>query len=196
MKSASPPLLPLLRSEAQGRLLAEILLHPAEEHSITDLAHRANAPLATVVREVNRFEDAGIAVSRAVGRSRMVRADNGGAIARPLTELVALTFGPPVVLADELAEVPAIQEVFLHGSWAARLAGRRGPAPQDVDVLVVGTPNRSDLDAAADRAERRLGMRVDIRIRSPEQWAAAEDLFVLQLRSKPLYRLDLRMREP
>jgi DNA-binding transcriptional ArsR family regulator len=117
MKSSAPTLLPLLRSKAQGQLLAVILLRPAEEHSITELVELSGSSLATVVREVNSFEQAGLATSRRVGRNRLVRARRDGPLVRPLSELLAATFGPPAVLAEELTGIAGIDDAYLYGSW-------------------------------------------------------------------------------
>jgi hypothetical protein len=42
-----------------------------------------------------------------------------------------------VVIAEEFA-IPGVKQVVIFGSWAARYAGRAGPPPHDIDVLVVG----------------------------------------------------------
>ncbi len=189
MKSAAPPLLPILRSEAQGRLLADILLHPDEERSITGLVALSGSSLATVVREVNRFEQAGVAQSRHIGRNRMVRARADSPLTRPLQELLAATFGPPAVLAEELSGVDRIEAAYLYGSWTARYLGDPGPAPHDIDVLVIGTPSREVLDGAADRAEHRLGLPVQITVRTAKSWAGEDDPFLAEVRRRPLLAL-------
>jgi hypothetical protein len=179
MKSAAPPLLPILRSEAQGRLLADILLHPDEERSITGLVALSGSSLATVVREVNRFEQAGVAQSRHIGRNRMVRARADSPLTRPLQELLAATFGPPAVLAEELSGVDRIEAAYLYGSWTARYLGDPGPAPHDIDVLV----------GAADRAVHRLGLPVQITVRTAKSWAGEDDPFLAEVRRRPLLAL-------
>jgi hypothetical protein len=78
-----------------------------------------------------------------------------------LTELLTLTFGPHVVIADEFAELADTDRVLIYGSWAARYHGQRGRLPNDVDVLVIGSPDRTATHATAARAERRLGMPVN-----------------------------------
>ena len=46
MRSAAPELLPIFRSMLQADILAALLLNPEREYSLTDLAHRLDAPLA------------------------------------------------------------------------------------------------------------------------------------------------------
>jgi hypothetical protein len=72
---------------------------------------------------------------------------------------------------------------YLVHDWASRYAGERGPAPHDVDVLVIGTPDRDEVYEAARRAQGRLGREVNPTIRKPEQWHGAQDGFARQLRT-------------
>jgi len=64
-----------------------------------------------------------------VGRNRMLRAAAGSIVTRPLTDLLAVTFGPLPVLSELLATVPGIDAAYIYGSWAARYDGEAGPLP-------------------------------------------------------------------
>jgi predicted nucleotidyltransferase len=169
MRSNAPALLPVLRSRHQAELLTWLYLHPGAEYSVTELAARLEVPLTTVHREVVRLDEAHLTTSRSQGRNRLVRADVSHAAARPLTQLLEITFGPPVVIEEEFDRLGA-DAVIVFGSWAARYAGETGPPPNDVDVLVVGNIDRTDLYDAADRATARLGLEVNPVLRSRSQW--------------------------
>ena len=60
MKEPSPVLLPLLRSRAQGDIIAWIMLHPEQEASLTEIAEATHTSGPTVMREVDRLADAGL----------------------------------------------------------------------------------------------------------------------------------------
>ena len=75
--------------------------------------------------------------------------------------------------------------MVLYGSWAARYDGVDGPAPADVDVLVVGTPQRAAVYAAAERAEARLSIPVNPVVRSPARWAAGDDPLIASIKAGP-----------
>ena len=97
------------------------------------------APHAVVHKEVSRLVDAGILVDSRRGRSRFVRANPDYRLLRPLTELVAGTYGPvPVITELVRSECSGVEEAYIYGSWAARYDGDPGATPADVDVLVVG----------------------------------------------------------
>jgi DNA-binding transcriptional ArsR family regulator len=193
MRVQSPALLPLLRSQVQGDLLALMYLEPEREFTVTEAAHRVESSLRAVHHEIGRLVQAGLLADRRHGNNRLVRAVTDSPLSRPLTDLLAVTYGPLPVLTSGLAAVRGVERAFIYGSWAARYTGEPGPPPHDVDVLVVGGADPDELDVVAQAAERRLGREVNIRRIKPETWAqpASEDAFLTSVRSRPLIELDL-----
>jgi hypothetical protein len=128
---------------------------------------------------------------------RLLQANLDGPLARPLTELLTLTYGPAAVLRDLLAAIHGIDEAFIYGSWAARYAGEPGPPPRDVDVLVVGDADEDDIFEAARVAERRLGREVNIHRVSAKAWhGPGRDPFLTSVRSRPLVSIDTQEDRP
>jgi predicted nucleotidyltransferase len=184
MRTDAPPLLPILRSQLQGELLAAVLLTD-REHSVSELATMLRAPIPTVAREVARLADAGLFASHRVGTARLVSAGRASPLAEPLTELIARSFGPTAVLAREFSSVAGVDRVEIFGSWAARFRGEPGPPPGDVDVLVIGSPDPDDVHDAIDRAERVLRREVNAVVVSADRWKTSKDAFLKHIRSAP-----------
>jgi DNA-binding transcriptional ArsR family regulator len=174
--------MPIFRSRHQADLLAWLFLHPDQEYTITELAHRLDVPLPTLHREVQRLVDAGLLQARTIGRSRLLRANTDNRAAAPLTQLLELTFGPHVVVAEEF-DIPGVELALIFGSWAERYHGATGPPPNDVDVLLIGTPDRRDVYDAADRAQARLGLPVNPVVRTPSQWRTHGDELIKQVKA-------------
>jgi len=192
MRTAPPALLPLLRSRVQGELLALLYLHPDSEYSLTDAARHIGVTPRGVHAEASRLVAGGLVLDRRVGNTRLLRAAHGTPLTRPLTDLLAVTYGPLPVLTDALSSVPGVGRAYIYGSWAARYVGEIGPVPVDVDVLVIGTADLDDLEEAARKSEPVLGREVSIRRIRPDVWDAedASDPFLTSVRSKPLVELD------
>ncbi len=186
MRSEAPPLLPVFRSRHQGELLAVLLLHPDREYTLTDLSRRLKTPLTTLQREAGRLVEAGLVSQRRVGRARLLTAAPANRYVRPLTQLVTLAFGPHLVVEEEFQSLDGLDAVMIYGSWAARYHGEVGPPPNDVDVFVIGQPDRTQVYEAADRAERRLELPVNPTVRSRRRWMEAADALVRQVRSSPV----------
>jgi hypothetical protein len=193
MRSGSSPLLPLLRSRVQGDLLALLYLHPNRDYSLTEAAALIGASVKTVHTEASRLIAAGFIRDSRRGNVRLLRAVTDTPVSRPLTDLLAVTYGPLPVLNDLLADVEGITQAFIYGSWAARYLGEPGPVPGDVDVLVVGTADPDDLDEIGRAAQSRLGRPVDIRRIRPAAWVSPDptDPFLASVRERPLVELHL-----
>lgn len=198
MRSGSPPLLPLLRSRVQGDLLALLYLHPDRDYSLTEAAALIGASVKTVHTEASRLITAGFVRDSRRGNVHLIRAVTDSPVSRPLTDLLAVTYGPLPVLNDLLAGVEGITHAFIYGSWAARYLGEPGPVPGDVDVLVVGTADPDDLDEIARAAQHRLGRPVDIRRIRPAAWASPDpaDPFLASVRERPLLQLRVPIPDP
>jgi len=188
-RSGPPPLLPLLRSRLQAEVLTLVLLNPEREWTLTELAWRVGSAVSSVQREVVRAEQAGVMTSRRVGKTRLVKAARSPLTA-PLTDLLLRSFGPRQVLAEEFSGVPGIERAYLFGSWAARYAGQEGRSPADLDVLVIGVPDRDALDDAAQRAGARLAREVNVTIRSADWWRSGDDGFHSELMRRPLVQVS------
>lgn len=189
MKEGTPLLLPLLRSRVQAEVLATVLLQPGREWSLSELARLLGASVATVHREVDRAQEAGVVSSRRLGNTRLVRAEPGGTLTAPLTELLLRSLGPKQVLEAALEDIAGIDAAYIFGSWAARYAGERGAAPADIDVLVIGQPDRDALDEMVAGVERRLARPVQLTIRRQGWWDEGDDAFRKEIAKRPLVEL-------
>jgi DNA-binding transcriptional ArsR family regulator len=182
--------LPVLRSQQQGEILALLLGDPDLELSLTEIAARTGAPHASVYREIERAEQAGLVVSRKVGNTRLVRANTASTYYAGLAEILTKAFGIPAVLAEALRPVHGITAAYIYGSWAARYEGRIGQRPVgDIDVLVLGEPDRDQLYAALSDAEKRLGRPVQATIRDADWLDTGSGAFHDTVTSRPLLRL-------
>ena len=186
MRGAAPPLLPIFRSRLQGELLALVLVDPARSWTIEELADRTGHPYQTVATEVRRLQDAQLVHVQTVGRTKLLSANESSPYVRPLTQLVLMSFGPPLVISEEFGTVSRIEQLMIYGSWAARYEGEVGPAPNDIDLLVIGRPDRDEVHEAALRAQQRLGREVNVTLRTRDAWDKASDGFTRQVRSSPL----------
>lgn len=193
MKTSAPALLPILRSEAVGELLARLFVNPDRAWTLSELAGAAGVSLPTANREVSRMAAAGLLTQSRIGRSQQIRPNTSARVFEALQRLIVLTYGPVPVLEHALRDVDRIERAFVYGSWAARHEGIAGPEPDDVDVLAIGQPDPDEVYDAGEAARRRLGRLVNIRVVRPSVWADLEsdDPFLRQVRASPLVPLSL-----
>lgn len=186
VRAPAPPLLPIFRSQLQGELLALVLADPARRWTLDELAERTGEPYQTVATEVRRLQEAELLEATTVGRTKLLSANEASPYRQPLSQLAIMTFGPPIVIGEEFATVDGIEAIYIYGSWAARYHGEHGAQPHDIDVLVIGRPDRDEVYDAARRAQQRLGREVNVTQRTRKQWDTATDGFSEQVRSSPM----------
>jgi predicted nucleotidyltransferase len=181
----APALMPIFRSEAQARILAWLLLAPEREQPIASLVPIAGVAQPNILREVNRLVEAGLLRERRAGHTRLVAADTSSPYYQPLVQILGRAYGPAQAVPEELTDVPRIERAVIVGSWAQRFQGEPGPPPNDVDVVVVGTPDRRALRRANARLEERLGVPVQITVVTPKEWDAKSSGFLADVQQRP-----------
>ena len=98
----------------------------------------------------------------------------------------------PAVLAEVLRGVGGITGAYIYGSWAARHQGQAGQRPVgDIDVLILGDPDRDQLYAALSTAEQRLARPVQATIRDRDWLESGSGAFHDTIATRPLLRLAL-----
>ena len=177
-------MLPLFRSQTQAEVLAVLLLHQDEEHTLTELAEQTGASVPSVHREVSRLVESGLLLDRTQGRNRLVKANPRHPATESLTRLVEVSFGPQTLVAEAFSRLGA-EKVMIFGSWAARYLGEAGETPHDIDVLVIGDVSRTDMYEAADEVQARLKLPVNPVLRTLRQWNSSEDRLITQVKASP-----------
>ena len=192
LRGPAPSLLPILRSRQQGEILTAILGEPEAELSLAALAERLGVPYPSVHREIERAEQAGLVVSRRLGNVRLVRANPASPYYAGLTDVLVKAFGPPTVIGAELQGISGINEALIFGSWAARYHEEQGPRPVgDIDLLVLGDPDRDALYEATARASNKLGREVQVTIRKPGWITTGSGTFHDTVTSRPIVPVPL-----
>jgi predicted nucleotidyltransferase len=177
--------MPIFKSDAQARILAWLLLVPEREQPIATLAPVAGVAQPSTLREVNRLVQAGLLKERRAGNTRLVSADTASPYYQPLVQILGRAYGPAQAVPEELADVFGVESAVIVGSWAQRFHGESGPPPADVDVVVIGNPDRRALRRANSRLEQRLGMPVQLTVVSREEWKDQASGFLQEIRRRP-----------
>jgi hypothetical protein len=152
MRTKGSPIAPIFRTANQGQALTRIYLRPQLQWTLAALARDIGVSHSTLHHEITRLGTTGLITIKTVGRSRVLLPNLEHPLARPLTEILEYIYGPRAVIAEEFSSVQGVKRLLIFGSWAARHSGVPGSGPHDIDVLVVGDPDRGAVYAAGDRA--------------------------------------------
>lgn len=181
--------MPLLgTSRTRRRILEEFFTRPQTVLHVRELARRTGIAPGLAQRELRQLETWGILTSETVGRARRYQVDERSPILAELRSLFQKTVGVEQRLRRALEGLPDVEAAAIFGSYAA---GRDRPG-SDLDVLIVGRPDRIALSERLAPLERELGREVNTTVLRPDELArmAREGSgFVADVLGKPLIPL-------
>lgn len=155
----------LLRSELRRKVLTFFYVNRGARVYVRQLAEALGADSTNVSRELGRMEREGLLRSEVEGRQLYYSLNRESPVLKPLFELLRGSIGVEPALREALAKVEGIKGAWLYGSFAKNEAD----AQSDIDVLIVGRPDATELAAAARKAERALRREINYTVlTSPE----------------------------
>lgn len=142
------------RSQVRERILVEFFAKPDTRKHVREVARLVGASAPAVGEELARLADLGVLRTEQVGRSLVYSVNDASALVPDLKNLVQKTLGVAALLRAALTNLPGVESAYVFGSHASG----RETAASDVDLLVVGAPDRVALSerlAGVERAIRR-----------------------------------------
>lgn len=175
----------LLLGDYHLRLLALLLLRPAQDFHLREIERLTAVPAGTAARELKRFLEAGLVTRRESGNQVRYQANRGCIVFEELSSMLRKTAGLADVLRDALHPIARkITGAFIFGSAAQ---GKEGPF-SDVDLMIVGTPTFEEVVAVLPQAQLALGRSINPVIFSEadfEARRAVNDGFLARVLAEP-----------
>jgi predicted nucleotidyltransferase len=134
------------RSRIRRSILALLLDAPERRMHLRGIARAVSTSAGTAARELGRLEDAGIIRRTREGNQVYFQARPDQPRFGELRALVRETIGAPMVVRRHLAVLSGVERAVIFGSYARGTVD----ADSDVDVLIIGDPDR---DAVTERLE-------------------------------------------
>ena len=157
--SAPSALQATFASPAMARLLLFFAVHSEEALHIRELYRRTGLGMASLQKELDRFQRLGIIEKRALGRKIVYRLNLASEQWRAMRALVRKLADPSEVLREAFTGVPGVEAAFVFGSQAR---GDTRP-DSDVDLLVIADePAARVLQDPISEAESLMGRDVDV----------------------------------
>ncbi len=174
----------LLGSRSRARLLTIFVTHPGQEFYAQRLTAMTGLADSSVRYELRRLERLGVLTARTEGRERHYRIDDRHPLFPELKQMVYKTSGLGEILRDALTGTSGVEVAFIYGS----VAKSEERPTSDLDLFILGTPDREKLAAALEDAERRLGREINLVTMTMDEWRArstAGEGFVEELLRSP-----------
>lgn len=179
----------LLFKKYRRRILSLLLTHPDESWHVREIARLTDTLPGTLHKELSRLAKAGLLIKFTRGNQVNYQANQQCVIFEELASILRKTSGAADVIADALLPFrEAIELAFIFGSYAKGTATERS----DIDLLVVGELSYSEMVKALYPAQERLGLEINPKLYTCDEWAEAVDKntpFVRDVLSKPITKI-------
>jgi predicted nucleotidyltransferase len=148
----------LRRSRVRDRILLEFFLRSGLRLHVREMARRVGASPPAVSEELRRLAELGVLGTQPVGRSLVYFVDERSPLVPELRGIVQKTIGVPALLREALEGLDGVKGAYIFGSHAS---GRES-ASSDVDLLILGTPDRKALSERLAPVERTLRRDINV----------------------------------
>lgn len=169
-----------LRSELRRKLLTYFCTNRSARVYVRQLASALGVDSTNLSRELARLERDGLLRSEIEGRQRYYSINLQYPYLKAFFSLLRGTVGIVPTLKAALHRVPGIDQAYLYGSFAKNEAD----ATSDIDLLIVGQPEASNLARKISRLEKTLNREVSYTVWKPQELKrklAAHDPFLTDI---------------
>ena len=140
-------------------------------------------------RELRRLADAGLVTESRIGRSALFEPDERNPAVPHLRALTTIALGPQTKLTQALRGIGGVERALIFGSFAARANGIAGGSPDDIDLLIIGTPDRREVYDAIDGLDEAVRREVNVTFLSAERWRSDSEELVRRVKASPTIEL-------
>ena len=172
------------RSKIRQRILALIMDAPDRRMHLRAIARAVETSAGTTARELGRLEDASLVRRTREGNQVYFEARPNQPLFGQIRDIVRQVAGAPIILRRQLSGLLGVERAVIFGSYAH---GQLKP-DSDVDLLIIGVPDRDQLTERLEIASLEISRPVNEVVMSREEYEARRargDRLVESIESQP-----------
>ena len=174
----------IARSKIRQALLALFFTNPSKRYYLREMQRMLGHSAGSIRRELLRFQKDGMFNIQQVGNLVYYSLNTKHPLFGELKSIVAKTVGVEGYLRNTLGKIDRICVAFIYGSFAAK----REKAVSDIDLMIIGNPDTTQLNGRIAELERRLNREINPTVYSPAEYKQkkkASSGFLRDLLAKP-----------
>lgn len=147
----------LFGSATRTKLLSKFMLDTGRTFYIRELSKVLEIPYSMLYKEIKNLEGLGILLEEKRGRITAVSLNRHLPYLKELKGLIIKTSGLAYLLKQELSEFKGIKFALIYGSFASGSENEKS----DVDLLIIGSADATELVKKVSKLEQSLGREVN-----------------------------------
>ena len=185
-----------LFTTTQQKVLGLLYVQPDKSFYTREILRLTGMGVATIKRELDRMVESGILSMTRIGNQHHYQANPECPIYNELLEIVKKTFGVTDVIRLALSPLSKhIDWAFIFGS----IASGKETSTSDVDLMIIGDVNFTDVVSALYTVQETLGREVNPKIYSKGEWIEMKktnDAFIKDVMAKSKINVIGESNEP
>ena len=157
----------LISSELTRKLLTHYFTHPEEKYYGRELAGLLGLDPGNLSKELKLFEKEGLFQIEQKGRVKFYLLNPQYPLYNELKQIIFKTEGVEGSLRNLVNQFPGIKFAFIYGSYAKGEEKERS----DIDLMVVGSPERKQLTFEIRKLEDKLQREINFNLYTPEEFS-------------------------
>ncbi len=159
-------MIPLLETKLKKKLLVYLFTHSDENFYVRELAGLIGQDPGNLSRELKKLENDGLCRSLLKGKSRYYSLNKAYPLFKELKTIVFKTEGVQGSLRELMNAFDGVTIALLYGSYSKA----RETKTSDIDLIVVGEFDRSQLTRRVRQLESKLGREINFTVYLPKEF--------------------------
>jgi predicted nucleotidyltransferase len=174
----------LTKSKIRQDLLALFFTNPSKKYYLRELQRLLGYSAGNIRRELLKFQKDNLFHTEKIGNLLYYSLNLSHPLFDDLKNIIYKTVGVEGSLRNILSSIEQIKVAFVYGSFASKIQ----KTTSDIDLMVIGNPDISNLNEKIARLEKRLKREINTTIYSFEEYKAKKEFqsgFILDLLKNP-----------
>jgi predicted nucleotidyltransferase len=174
----------IAKSKIRKDLLALFFTNPSKKYYLREIQRILGYSAGSIRRELLKFQKDKLFNTENVGNLLYYSLNTKHPLFKELKAIVAKTVGIEGSLRNALSSIKNIKVAFIYGSFAAQ----REKSTSDIDLMIIGNPNTSQLNAKIAKLEKKLNREINPTVYSSAEYGTKKDAqngFIMELLKNP-----------
>jgi len=150
----------LFASKLRRRLLAHYFTHPEQTYYVRELAALLDLDPGNLSKEFKKLTQEGLFEKKRKGRIKFYHLNSHYPLYKEIKQIIFKTEGVAGSLKKLVDEFPEIKQAFIYGSYAQG----KEKVSSDIDLVIVGTPDRKALTSRIRKLEDQLQREINFNL--------------------------------
>ncbi len=145
-------------------MLLRLFLNPGTTAYLRGMAEEFNESTNAIRLELNRFEEAGMLVSKNEGNKKVYQANQGHPLFKDINNIVLKYLGIDRIIETVIKRSGDLEKVYLTGDFAI------GKETDIIDLVFIGDVNKNYLTNVISKVEEMIGKKVRYLTYGSKEW--------------------------